>query len=356
MYETARPPTHFIQRILDNLSSAVLVFDSDLCLVYVNPAGEMLFAASARQVLGQQISALFTCTDDEATQHLLDARLHGHPLTEREITLKVTGREITVDCTVVPLAESEGDTLVELHQVDRQLRIFREEQLVSQHKATRDLIRGLAHEIKNPLGGLRGAAQLLAGELQDPELHEYTDVIINEADRLQALVDRMLGPNERPAIAEVNIHQVLERVRQLVQAESGSGLKIIRDYDPSIPLLEGDADQLIQAFLNLVRNAARAVGPDGRIVLRSRIQRQITIGADRHKLVAQVDVIDNGPGIPDELRASLFYPLVSASDGGVGLGLSIAQSLVQRHRGLIECTSRPGETTFTVLLPLENGK
>ena len=355
MYETARPPTAFIQRVLDNLSSAVLVFDRELCLVYVNPAGEMLFGASARQVLGQQVSTLFTCSDDEATRHLLEARHQDHPLTEREITLQVAGHEVTVDCTVVPLPDSDGDTLVELHQVDRQLRIFREEQLVSQHKATRDLIRGLAHEIKNPLGGLRGAAQLLAAELRDPELHEYTDVIINEADRLQALVDRMLGPNKRPAIAEVNIHQVLERVRQLVQAESGTALRIVRDYDPSIPLLTGDSDQLIQAFLNLVRNAARAVGPEGRIVLRTRVQRQITIGADRHKLVAQVDVIDNGPGIPDDLRASLFYPLVSASDGGVGLGLSIAQSLVQRHQGLIECTSKPGETIFTVLLPLENG-
>lgn len=355
MFETARPPTHFVQRILDNLSSAVLVFDHDLCLVYVNPAGEMLFGASARQVLGQQVSALFSCTDEEATQHLLDARLHGHPLTEREITLVVGGNEVTVDCTVVPLADSDGDTLIELNQVDRHLRIFREEQLVTQRKATRDLIRGLAHEIKNPLGGLRGAAQLLAAELRDPELHEYTDVIINEADRLQALVDRMLGPNKRPAIAEVNIHQVLERVRQLVRAESGSTLEIVRDYDPSIPLLTGDADQLIQAFLNLVRNAARAVGTGGRIVLRSRIQRQITIGAVRHKLVAQIEVVDNGPGIPDELRARLFYPMVSASDGGMGLGLSIAQSLVQRHHGLIECSSRPGETVFTVLLPLESG-
>ena len=356
MFETARPPTRFVQRILDNLSGAVLVFDRDFCLVYVNPAGEMLFGASARQVLGQEVSVLFSCSDGEATRHLLDARDHGHPLTEREIILQLAGHDVTVDCTVVPLADSDGDTLIELHQVDRNLRIFREEQLVTQHKATRDLIRGLAHEIKNPLGGLRGAAQLLAAELRDPELHEYTDGIISEADRLQALVDRMLGPNKLPAIAEVNIHQVLERVRQLVQAESGPQLKIVRDYDPSIPLLNGDADQLIQAFLNLVRNAARAVGPDGRIVLRTRIQRQFNIGPERHKLVAQVDVIDNGPGIPDELRARLFYPMVSASDGGFGLGLSIAQSLVQRHHGLIECSSRPGETVFTVLLPLENGK
>jgi len=352
----SRLPNLFEQRILDNLSTTVLLFDRDLRLTYINPAGEMLFAVSSRQLIGQEVGALFSCMEEEATQHLLHAQRSGYPFTEREVTLILPGRDVTVDCTVVPLSDRDDGLLVELQQVDRQLRISREEQLLSQHKATRDLIRGLAHEIKNPLGGLRGAAQLLSQELPNPELREYTEVIISEADRLQSLVDRMLGPNKRPALDDVNVHHVLERVRQLVRAEAGPDLEIVRDYDPSIPLLRADSDQLIQAFLNLVRNAARALGNVGRIVLRSRVQRQFTIGSHRYKLVAQIDIVDNGPGIPDELRERLFYPLVSGTDGGVGLGLSIAQSLVQRHDGLIECKSKPGETVFTVLLPLENGK
>ena len=348
-------PSLFEQRVLGNLSTAVLIFDSSLRLTYINPAGEMLFAVSERQLIGQEVGSLFVCSDQTAAQHMLNARESGRPFTEREITLLMAGREVTVDCTVVPFTDVKGGMLVELQQVDRQLRISREERLLSQHEATRDMVRGLAHEIKNPLGGLRGAAQLLAAELPTADLREYTEVIISEADRLQSLVDRMLGPNQRSVYADVNIHQVLERVRQLVEAESGPGLRIQRDYDPSIPLLRADADQLIQAFLNLVRNAARAVGGQGNIVLRSRVQRQFTIGNHRHRLVAQIDVIDDGPGIPDELRERLFYPLVSGSVEGAGLGLSIAQSLVHRHRGLIECTSKPGETVFTVLLPVENG-
>ena len=345
----------FEHRALSNLSTAVLIFDASLRLTYINPAGEMLFAISARQLIGQAVGGLFVCTDKTAAQHMINARDSGRPFTEREITLLMAGREVTVDCTVVPFTDAEGGMLVELQQVDRQLRISREERLLSQHEATRDMVRGLAHEIKNPLGGLRGAAQLLADELPTADLREYTEVIINEADRLQSLVDRMLGPNQRAVYADVNIHQVLERVRQLVRAESGPGLDIQRDYDPSIPLLKADADQLIQAFLNLVRNAARALRGQGRILLRSRVQRQFTIGNHRYRLVAQIDVIDNGPGIPDELKERLFYPLVSNSVEGTGLGLSIAQSLVHRHSGLIECTSKPGETVFTVLLPVENG-
>ncbi len=349
---TIKPAT-FEHSIIDNLSSAVLLFDADLRLSYINPAGEMLFGGSARQYLNRTVGELFSCPERAASLHLEEARDSGNPVTEREVTLDLSGGEVTVDCTVVPLRDPPGALLVELQQVDRQLRIFREEQLVQQHNATRDLVRGLAHEIKNPLGGLRGAAQLLAGELPDPELLEYTSVIISEADRLQDLVDRMLGPNKRPELGAVNIHNVLERVRHLVQAEAGSELEVVRDYDPSIPELRGDSDQLIQALLNLARNAARAMNNRGRITLRSRVQRHYTIGNQRHRLVARVDVIDNGPGVPPALIDRLFYPLVSGTEGGVGLGLSIAQSLIQRHDGLIECTSRPGETVFTVLVPLE---
>jgi len=299
MNAETRLPSRLEQRILDNISTTVLLFDRDLNLSYINPAGEMLFAVSSRQLLGQPAGALFVCMGQEATRHLLHARESGHPFTEREIPLSLNGREVTVDCTVVPFNEPDEGLLVQLQQVDRQLRITREEQLLAQHKATRDLIRGLAHEIKNPLGGLRGAAQLLSGELPDPELREYTEVIISEADRLQSLVDRMLGPNKLPVLDDVNLHLILERVRQLVKAEAGDELEIVRDYDPSIPPLRADPDQLIQAFLNLVRNAARALNNVGRIVLRSRIQRQFTIGNHRYKLVAQVDDKHRIEPLPD---------------------------------------------------------
>jgi two-component system nitrogen regulation sensor histidine kinase GlnL len=213
------------------------------------------------------------------------------------------------------------------------------------------LIRGLAHEVKNPLVGLRGAAQLLERRLDEAELREYTQVIIGEADRLQALVDRMLGPATLPQHVELNIHEVLERVRQLVEAEAG--LAIDADYDPSIPDLVGDRDQLIQAMLNLLRNAVQSVDGEGRVAIRSRSHRQVTIGQQRHRLVIGIDVIDDGPGIPAEMVESIFYPMVTGRVGGTGLGLSIAQELIHRHGGLIECTSRPGETVFRVLLPLE---
>jgi len=343
--------------ILENLNITVLLFDEELRLQYINPAGEMMFAASARNLKDQQAADFIHCPERDLSAAFKQAVVMGVPFTEREISLySLDGREITVDCTVMPVADAEHESgiLVEFQQLDRQLRISREEHLISQHHAARDLIRGLAHEIKNPLGGLRGAAQLLEHELPDPALKEYTQVIINEADRLQTLVNRMLGPNKLPQYTEVNIHQVLDRVRSLVQAESGGQVKLVLDYDPSIPDLYGDADQLIQAILNIVRNAMRAAGEAGQIVLRTRIQRQFTIGNSRHKLVAQIEIEDNGPGIAPDILNKIFYPMVSDSEGGMGLGLTIAQSLINQHRGLIECCSKPGKTLFTVLLPLES--
>ncbi|MDX1607410.1 MAG: nitrogen regulation protein NR(II), partial [Candidatus Competibacterales bacterium] len=283
----------------------------------------------------------------------------GYPFTEREVTLLLAGETaITVDFTVQSLGGATGrqapELLVELRQLDRQLRINREENLLAQHHTTRQLIRNLAHEIKNPLGGLRGAAQLLERELREPGLKEYTGIIIGEADRLRNLVDRMLGPSRPPVYGEINIHELLERVRSLVTAESGPELRIVQDYDPSIPPLTGDADRLIQAVLNIVRNAVQAIESRGSILLRTRVQRQCTIGPKRHKLAARIDVVDDGPGIPAELREHIFYPMISGHAFGTGLGLSIAQILVNQHGGLIEFTSRPGETVFTLLLPLES--
>lgn len=346
------------QRILENLSSAVLLFDRQLCLLYMNPAAEMLFEMSCRHMVGNPVESIIHCPEDLTRVTLEQSLATGRPFTERALSLPLPdGKRVTVDCTVIPMSEGDGTgLLIEIQQIDRQLRISREEQLLSQHQAAQELIRGLAHEIKNPLGGLRGAAQLLEQELNDPGLCEYTQIIIDEADRLKNLVNRMLGPNRLPSLKEVNIHTLLERVRNLVQVESREQLDIVRDYDPSIPDLYVDSDSIIQALLNILRNAAREIGgdPPGRIVLQTRILRQFTIGTTRYRLVAQIGIQDNGPGIPEAIREKLFYPMVTASEGGVGLGLSIAQSLINQHGGLVECTSEPGKTLFSVLLPVEN--
>lgn len=347
------------QRILDSLSSAVLLVDEQLRLEFMNPAAEALFQASARHMIGQRIGNLIQGPEGVFEASLKETVTSGRPFTERELVMPlIDGRRVTVDCTAIPLNDDDGYSglLIEIQQIDRQLRISREEYLLAQNQAAQELIRGLAHEIKNPLGGLRGAAQLLEQELPEPDLREYTQIIIDEADRLKNLVNRMLGPNRLPALQRVNIHTLLERVRNLVLAESREQLHITRDYDPSIPELFLDSDRIIQALLNVLRNAAREVinAPAGQIVLSSRILRQFTIGHERHRLVAHICVKDNGPGIPEPILEKIFYPMVTASEGGIGLGLSIAQSLINQHGGLIECKSKPGETIFSILLPVEN--
>ncbi len=342
------------QRIVENLSTAVLLLGEDLCVRYLNPAAEALFEISARQAQDLALGAALPGAG-VLVSILRQAAAGARAYTERGVEVRLPpDRSITVDCTVTPLSDAgkARSLLLEIVQVDLPLRIAREESLIAQNQATRILTRGLAHEIKNPLGGLRGAAQLLERELPGPALQEYTRIIIGEADRLQALVDRMLGPNGPPRTGPVNIHEVVEHVRGLIEAEAPAEVRIVRDYDPSIPPLAGDRDQLVQALLNIVRNALQAVGERGTIRLRTRADRQLTIGARRHKLVARIEVIDDGPGIPAGMQESIFYPLITGREGGTGLGLSIAQSLVSHHGGLIECASRPGHTEFTLLLPL----
>ena len=354
MQTAVTPPLE--RMILDHLNTAVMLFDKELILKYLNPAAEVLFEVSSRHLVGQHAAVLLPCPANNAAERLAAALASQHPFTEREINVTVAdGRTKTVNCTVLPLHHFDADAeiLVELYQVDRQLRITREEQLITQHHATQALIRGLAHEIKNPLGGLRGAAQLLERELPDPALREYTRIIIDEADRLQTLMNRMIGPNMMPRRARLNIHDVLEHVRGLIQAESPRGPDVVRDYDPSIPDFMADQDRLIQAFLNLARNAAQATGIEGRIDFRTRVLRQFTIGSRRHRLVLQVQVRDDGPGIPEEIRDRIFFPMVSGRQGGTGLGLSIAQELINQHGGLIEWESHAEGTVFFVYLPLE---
>lgn len=337
------------------MTTSLLVLDHNLHLVYMNSAAEMLFAHSFRQAKGIAFRDL-AHPPDKLLVSMRSSLDNGHPFTERELCFTVSsGQIIKVDCTVTWVAhpDSPPQLLVELEQIDRQLRINREENLLAQQDTSRALVRNLAHEVKNPLGGLRGAAQLLEREFSDDSLKEYTRIIIREADRLRNLVDRMLGPTRPPTYEQLNIHEILEQVRRLVLAETGNTLEIRQDYDPSIPNVRGDYDQLIQAVLNIVQNAVHALNGKGLIILRTRIQRQQTIGHTRHKLLARLDIVDNGPGIPHSLQEQIFYPMISGQETGTGLGLSIAQLIVNQHGGLIEFSSQPGATTFTLLLPLE---
>jgi two-component system, NtrC family, nitrogen regulation sensor histidine kinase GlnL len=340
--------------VLDGLTTAVIAVDEDLRVCSLNLAGESAFAVSRTRALGQPLAEAIPYFAPHETR--LRAALRGSGgFIERELRLERSGeRSLTVDLTVTPFTGRKAPgLLIEVLPLDRQLRISRDELLLAQHQASRELIRGLAHEIKNPLGGIRGAAQLLERDFPDTEHREYTRVIIREADRLQNLVNRMLGPNRVPAKKPLNVHEVLEHVRQLVQAEAPEDVSFLRDYDPSIPDLLGDREQLIQAVLNVVRNALQAIGADGNIVLRSRTRRQITIAGARHKLVVQLDIEDDGPGIPPAMLEKIFYPMVTTRADGTGLGLPIAQYLIHSHGGLIECRSRPGCTVFSIYLPLE---
>lgn len=344
------------RQILDSLTDAVFLFNKRLRLRYVNYAGEQLLGGSSRHFLDLRVSEVFSCPDVDIERDFRRCMHSGVAFAQRDLIIDLSESSITVNSFVTPLYEDEECTsiLVEIHQLDRHIRISREEQLLSQQNASRLLLRGLAHEVKNPLGGIRGAAQLLDQELNG-RYEDYTRVIIEESDRLQGLLDRIVGPNKPPRKSRSNVHKILERVRQLVQAEVPKGVTILRDYDPSIPEIVCDQDQLIQAILNIVRNAAQAIGPKGEILLRTRVNRHMTIGSSRHKLTAKIDVIDTGPGIPKELIGQIFYPLVTGRAEGTGLGLSIAQSLVNLHGGLIECTSSPGNTVFSIFLPLGNG-
>ncbi len=348
---------NLIWPILDNLSTAVLAFDKALTLLFINPAGEHLLAISRKQAEGMQLGKLMPRAT-ELAEKLHNALEQGHMFTEYQATLPLDGtRDIAVDYTVTPFGQAaDGQCLLlELNDIDRHAQITREEHRLSQYEISREVVRGLAHEIKNPLGGLRGAAQLLETELPDTTLKEYTDIIISEADRLQNLLNRMLGPNTLPHKEQINIHQVLEHVRTLVLAEAEDSLVIQRDYDPSLPMLYADADQMVQVILNITRNAAQALDGKGTITFHTRAARYITIGGKHHKLALRLEIRDNGPGIPADMVEKIFHPMVSMSAHGSGLGLAIAQSLLHQHSGVVECTSEPQNTVFSITLPLETG-
>jgi two-component system nitrogen regulation sensor histidine kinase GlnL len=326
----------------------VVALDDEFVVRYANPAAESLLATAAKTLNGHPFAQLFT-ERAELERALGDAMGTHWDYSAQFVTYTRPGREpLPLACTMTRIDAHGMALLAELRPIEQQLRHAREERLVIEQQSARELIRNLAHEIKNPLGGLRGSAQLLERELDKPELREYTQVIIKEADRLQRLMDRMLTPHRTPRVEPVGIHEVLERVRSLVKAEFG--IEIRRDYDPSLPEIVGDREQLIQAVLNIARNAAQARATE--ISFRTRAVRQVTILRQRHKLALDLQVIDDGPGVAEEIQERIFSPLVSGREGGTGLGLSLAQTFVQYHQGVIEFESRPGRTTFRILLPL----
>jgi len=337
---------------LEHLTTAVILLDQDLRIAYLNPSAENLFKLSRKHVSGMPLQQAFGETET-LPQAVESALLTRASFTEHEIILSTPGNHtLSVSCTVTPVEIGAVSLILEFHQIDKQLKIAREERMQMQQQANRELLRNLAHEIKNPLGGLRGAAQLLEHELPRTGLREYTQVIIQEADRLQKLMDRLLTPSHLPHLRLTNIHEVLERVRSLTLAETPKGIRIRRDYDTSLPELVADPEQLIQAVLNIVRNAVQSMQGKGEITLSTRVARQVTLAKKRYRQAIQVQIIDNGPGIPEAIREKIFYPLVSGREGGSGMGLTLAQTLINQHQGTIECDSQPGHTCFTLLLPL----
>ena len=348
---------------LDLLATAIVLVDHELTVHYANAAAENLFELSSKNFVGHTITEIFQeGVLDAAVEY---ARVNNCSYTEHDLRIGALERsKLLLTCTFSPV-ELEGwvegweGTLLEFRHVEQQIKIAREERLQDQSQANRELIRNLAHEIKNPLGGIRGAAQLLDRELERPNLHEYTQVIMKEADRLQSLMDRLLTPHRLPQPAPLNIHEVLERVRSLILAEYPRGIAIRRDYDISVPLLTGDKEQMIQVVLNVVRNAAQAMNGNGQIKLRTRVARQVTLARRRYKHALELQITDTGPGIPEEFRERIFYPLVSGREGGSGLGLTLAQAFVTQHGGTITFESQPGNTTFILMLPVDeagNGK
>lgn len=339
--------------VLEHLTTAVMVLGPDLRVCYLNPAAEALLGASRSRSEGVNVTELLRPEDVLLFADCDSVLTTGQSVTRRAAQFHTRdGNDVTADLTIT-LEGGSGHLIVELQPINRLLRINRDDHALFSQETSRKLVRGLAHEIKNPLGGVRGAAQLLERELSDEGLKEYTRVIIGEADRLKTLVDRMLGPNREPERRSVNVHAVIERVLRLIEVEHG-GILLKRDYDPSLPAAHGDEDQLVQAMLNIAANAAEAL--DGRpnpcITVRTRITRQFTIGPRLHRMVLQIDIIDNGPGISDDMRERMYFPMISGRPQGTGLGLAITQTIIGQHGGTIECESRPGHTCFSVFLPV----
>jgi two-component system nitrogen regulation sensor histidine kinase GlnL len=347
---------HYQQALPNQMVTAVVVLDRELAICYVNPAAEALLVKSLSKIYRLPIGQVFynTPINSHRLQQLLTT---GQEFSDSDVTIEFFDqRKITVEITASSVTfEQCPHILLEFKQIDQQKQISAEAFQQQQWESARDLIRGLAHEIKNPLGGLRGAAQLLDLEL-NLEQKEYTAMIIEQADRLTNLVDRLLGPNNRPLMKLQNIHIVIEKVFQLSKFDNPKDITFARDYDPSIPELTFDQDKLQQTVINIVHNAMQALNGEGKITLKTRAASNKTINGKRIKLCAEISIIDNGPGIPEHIRSTLFYPMVSGSASSTGLGLSICQTIIHQHHGKLSCKSRPGHTEFTILIPFESEK
>jgi two-component system nitrogen regulation sensor histidine kinase GlnL len=345
--------------LLDNLTTAVMLLDKELRLLYMNDAAEALLENSKNHCYLLPISSILLNSKPLATS-LKQVMDNGITFIARKVVItKANTNKMTVDYSASRIIyKNETYLMVELQELDRSYNITRKELLISNHETTLGLVRGLGHEIKNPLGGIRGAAQLLASELQDQDLKDYTNVIIEETDRLVGLIDRLTGQYKKPALQIINVHEILERVYSLVVAETRGSITLIKDYDPSIPEITGDLSQLIQAVLNIVRNAMQALTEsnveDPEIIIKTRTLNQVTIGPVMHKLVARIEIIDNGPGIRSEIAENIFYPLISGRAEGTGLGLSLSQNILKNHNGLIEFESENGKTRFMLSLPISD--
>jgi len=341
---------------LEDLATGVIVLDAGLEVHYANPAAEQLLGVSRQQLTGRPLLDVVPGLD--VLRPLLErVRETGRDFSRREVLVAapLEGEPgLALDCvlSVSEAANGGREVLLEMSDASRRLRMDREKALLAQLEASRSMVRQLAHELRNPLGGIRGAAQLLERQLESPAQKDYTRLIIRETDRLVGLTTSLLGPARPPAMDLLNIHELLEHVRQLIVAEGGSGIRVERDYDPSLPATQLDRDLVIQAMLNLARNALNVLEGRGRIILRTRVVTNDMVGIRRCRLVACIEIEDNGPGVPEELRETLFYPLVTGRPGGSGLGLAVAQELVSRHDGLIEYSSRPGRTVFRMLFPI----
>lgn len=338
--------------LINQLLTGILVLDERLIILYVNSAAESLFDHSAKRLSGEPFTTAFF-QSSLAIETLQNCFQYEQRVlnTDAEFTLH-SGHRVTVDVCIQTLQDNnQTRLLIELRKVDQLRQINQEDQQRNQLFATQHLLRGMAHEIKNPLGGLRGAAQLLARELKDDYQKEYTDLIINQSDRLRFLVDRLLGPMKPGKKEPVNIHEVTERVAKTLAYEYGEELSILRDYDPSLPDIMVVAESCEQVFLNIAKNAAEAMKGDGQLLIKTRVEHQLTLFGERYRQCAVVYFMDNGPGISEELRNTLFYPLVSGRAQGTGLGLSLAQTIVHQHKGKIDVKSEPGQTQFAVYLP-----
>jgi two-component system nitrogen regulation sensor histidine kinase GlnL len=335
------------------LTTALIVLDAELVVTFMNLPAQTLLGQSTRQAVGQPLAKIIRPADELATlcRRALATRL---TFGLRECAVWIGGREVSLDCRAAPL-EGEAGLLLELTDTEPERALRREAELVAQQKVSRRIVGQLAHEVKNPLGGLRGAAQLLERQLASSELKAYTRVIIDEADRLAALVDSVLGTRGARVPEELNLHRVTEHVASLIEAEKPAGVAVTRDYDPSLPPVHADRNQLIQAFLNIARNAMQAVGERGHLVFRTRVLSNFIIGGVRHRLVVSAEIEDDGPGIPEELKETIFYPLVTGKPTGTGIGLTIAQDLTSANGGLIEFTSHPGATIFRIRIPAVGG-